>query len=261
LTQFVAFTGKRGCGKDTAAKALADLGFVSMSFADPLREILTIVYGLTDEEMNDRVLKEKTLERFPWISPRKLMTTIGTQGFRDLIHQETWVKALERRALAHEKVVVPDLRFLTEEAMLKENNAIIIRVVSPSREMTDAHAQHRSETEMDQIVPTFTVVNEGTIESLHANVRSILKWAPHLEDACRLRDARMKENDGEDVHFISFSEAALKHMIPNNSGGHFDVLIKEGLELLANPRAYKLDESKFPTFKLSAQRGAEWVEE
>ena len=174
MTTIVAFTGKRGSGKDTAAKALVAEGYTLMSFADPLREILMIVYGLTMEELTDPVIKEQPLNRFPWKSPRELMTTIGTQGFRDLIHQETWVKALERRALQHDKVVVADLRFLTEEAMLKEHGATIIRVVSPEREKNDAHAQHRSETEMDQIVPTHTVINNGTIEDLHRHVRGLV---------------------------------------------------------------------------------------
>jgi len=174
LTKIVAFTGKRGSGKDTAAQALKDIGYVQMSFADPLREILTIVYGVTTEELWDPVLKEKPLDRFPWKSPRELMTVIGTQGFRDLIHQETWVKALERRALEREHVVIADLRFLTEEAMLKSHDATIIRVVNPNRVDTDAVSQHRSETEMEQIVPTHTIINDGTIDFLHSCVRNLI---------------------------------------------------------------------------------------
>lgn len=170
----VAFTGKRGSGKDTAAKALHPLGYTSLSFADPLREVLTTVYGITPEEMAHPVIKEQPLNYFPFMSPRELMTTMGTQGFRDLIHQETWVRALERRAQFHQKVVVPDLRFLTEETMLKSHDAIIIRVVSPTREKKDDHAQHRSETEMEQIVPHFTIENEGTVAELHAEVLRVL---------------------------------------------------------------------------------------
>jgi Dephospho-CoA kinase len=174
MTKIVAFTGKRGSGKDTAAKTLIGAGYKLMAFAEPLREILKIVYGLTDEELNDTVLKEKVLERFPWRSPRDLMTTIGTQGFRDLIHQETWVRALERRALQHELVGVTDLRFLTEEAMLKENNAVIIRIINPNRKDDDDTSKHRSETEMDSIIATHEIINDGTIEELHAKVRTVL---------------------------------------------------------------------------------------
>jgi hypothetical protein len=35
-------------------------------------------------------------------------------------------------------------------------------------------SQHRSETEMDQIVANFEIVNDGTIAELHAKVRAVL---------------------------------------------------------------------------------------
>lgn len=174
MTQIIAFTGKRGSGKNTAAQALTEIGFKEMAFADPLREILMLVYGLTLEELNDPILKEKPLDRFPWRSPRDLMTVLGTQGFRDLVHQDTWVKALERRALQYTNVVVTDVRFLTEAAMLKKNNAIIIRVVNPNRVDTDEVSQHRSETEMDAIVPHVVIVNDGTIGQLHLKIINVL---------------------------------------------------------------------------------------
>jgi hypothetical protein len=178
MTKIVAFTGKRGSGKDTAAQTLRSAGYVLMAFAEPLRDILKIVYGLTDEELLDTHLKEQVLTRFPWRSPRDLMTTIGTQGFRDLIHQETWVKALERRAEQHDFVGVTDLRFLTEEAMLNKHKAIIIRVINPNRKDEDETSQHRSETEMDKIVADFEILNDGTIEELHAKVRAAIGIEP-----------------------------------------------------------------------------------
>lgn len=180
MTKIVAFTGKRGSGKDTAAKTLINAGFKAMSFADPLREIVHIVYGVTYEEMTDPVLKELPLSRYPYRSPRELLTIIGTQGFRDLVEQETWVHALLRRAAEHDKVVIADLRFLNEEKKLKASNATIIRIVNPRRTDTDEVSQHRSETEMDTIVPHHTIVNDGTIEELHAKVREVLDIAPDV---------------------------------------------------------------------------------
>lgn len=170
MTKLVAITGKRGHGKDTAAHALAEHGgFVHMHFADPLREIVHIAYGITMEEMMDPILKEKVLDRYPHLSPRHVLTHVGTESFRHFI-DDTWVRALERRSKEYDKVVISDLRFLNEEKMLKANGATIIRVVNPRRNDTDAVSQHRSETEMDDIIPHITIFNEGTISELHTKV-------------------------------------------------------------------------------------------
>lgn len=170
----VAFTGKKGSGKDTAAEALKKIGYKHLSFADPLREITNIAYGVTYEEMTDPILKEKKLDRYPFMSPRELLTKLGTQAFRDLIDQQTWVKALERRAREHEKVVISDLRFLNEEKMLRANQGLIIRIINPRKQDNDEFTNHRSETEMDGISPDYTINNSGTIEQLHHAVHEVV---------------------------------------------------------------------------------------
>lgn len=170
----VAFTGKRGSGKNTAAQALIDLGFADLSFAAPLRAIAQMAYGVTYEEMGDTVLKEKVLDRYPFKSPRELLTYIGTEMFRVYI-DDTWVRALEREAAKHANCVITDLRFLNEEKMLNGIGGTIIRIVNPRRVDADVVSQHRSETEMDQIVPTFTIINDGTVEFLHSQVRTLIE--------------------------------------------------------------------------------------
>lgn len=174
MTRIVAFTGKRFHGKDSAAKALYPLEFKHISFADPLREIVSIVYGISMEEMTDPVLKEQVLERYPFRSPREILTKIGTEGFRNLIADDTWVQAFLRRASEHKAVVISDLRFLNEEKALRSANALIIRIVNPRVNNQDAVAQHRSETEMDSIVPDYTILNDDTMEVLHERVMEIV---------------------------------------------------------------------------------------
>lgn len=174
MTKIVAITGKRGAGKDSAAQGLYFYDYVHMSFADPLRQIVQIAYGITLEEMQDPILKEIPVPYYPFKSPREILTLIGTQGFRDLIDDQTWVQCFLRRALKFERVVVSDLRFLNEEKVLREVNATIIRVVNPKRIDTDETSQHRSETEMDEIVPDFTITNDGTISDLQNKIREVV---------------------------------------------------------------------------------------
>jgi broad-specificity NMP kinase len=89
----IAFTGKRGHGKSTAAEVLVrEHGYVHLNFADPLREVCHLVYGVSYEEMLDPVLKEKVLERWPFKAPRELLQQIGTDMFRNYI-PETWVES------------------------------------------------------------------------------------------------------------------------------------------------------------------------
>ena len=169
----VAFTGKRGSGKNTAAQALIDLGYADLSFAAPLRAVTHAAYGVTYLEMSDPILKERVLNRYPFKSPRQLLTYIGTEMFRAYI-DDTWVRAMERETLKYTHAVITDLRFLNEEDLMNRIGASIIRVVNPTLKNTDTVSQHRSETEMDQIVPAYTLVNDGTIAQLHARVRALV---------------------------------------------------------------------------------------
>jgi hypothetical protein len=97
------------------------------------------------------------------------MQKVGTEGFRDLVHDLTWVRALERRMLEVDKAVITDLRFPIEADMLREHDAVIIRVVKPDQEGNE-HSSHRSETMQDEINADFTVINDGSIEELHKKV-------------------------------------------------------------------------------------------
>lgn len=183
MTVIIAFTGKRGSGKDTAAEALKSLDYVHINFADPLRRITHTAYGVTYEEMSDPILKEMVLDRYPYKSPRELLTIIGTELFRDYI-DDTWVQAFEREARKHSHVVLSDLRFLNEEIALRKLNATLVRVSRPSlvRPDDDAVSKHRSEMEMDQIKVDFEITNRGTVEDL---------W-----DAARIMESIDEQNRG-----------------------------------------------------------------
>jgi hypothetical protein len=161
----VAFTGKRGHGKTTAAQALMEKGYEHICFADPLRQIVHIAYGVTFEEMSDPVLKEKPLDRWPFKSPRELLQVVGTDMFRAYL-DDTWTKAFERRSAEFDKVVCSDLRFPNEEECLRDLDGKVVRVTDPKKNLTDVASQHASETAIDQIVADVEIINDGTIFDL-----------------------------------------------------------------------------------------------
>jgi len=178
MVAIVAFTGKKGSGKDTAAQALLRRGtWDHINFADKLKEVCKIAYGLTPNEMKDPKLKQKQLDRWPFKSPRELMQEIA-QIWRDR-YPEIWVIGwyrtikLNRIYRADEGVVVTDLRYPNEVEVLRDKKAIIIKIVRPDLE-DDEFSSHESESYFDQIEADITITNDGTIESLHNKVTASL---------------------------------------------------------------------------------------
>jgi hypothetical protein len=165
--KLIGFTGKKGSGKTEASNMLADaFDFQPVSFADPLRQVCQIVFGLTDAELHDRVLKEKPLDRWPYRSPRALMQEVGTDMFR-AAYPAVWIKAFQRKCSNTDRVVVGDVRFANEAAVIKALGGMVVRIVRPGAPASDTHA---SETEMDSIVPDHTIDNSGDLEHLRGEV-------------------------------------------------------------------------------------------
>ncbi len=89
--RLIGFAGKARSGKDTAGEYLVDnYNFLRYSFAQPLKDATKIMFGLTDEQIND---KEKAAE--PWgMSPRDLYQRVGTDIARN-IDVNVWVKGAD----------------------------------------------------------------------------------------------------------------------------------------------------------------------
>lgn len=193
----IAFTGKRGYGKSTAAEALVrQYGYVHLNFADPLREVCALVYGVTFEEMLDPVLKEQTLDRWPYKSPRELLQQIGTDMFRDYI-SDTWIENWKNRVQAALSpfevevgatdglgnpmraeggiifstpgapgVVCSDCRFLNEAEAVKALGGKLIMIDDPRKVRTDAASLHQSEMEIDLLPVDWTIRNDRGVHDL-----------------------------------------------------------------------------------------------
>lgn len=72
--KLIAFTGKAGCGKSTAANALiSTFHATEMSFADPLR-ITAAVFGF---DPDDREMKEVPSEEHNGVSYRQFAQQLG----------------------------------------------------------------------------------------------------------------------------------------------------------------------------------------
>ena len=148
----IGIVGKVGAGKTTIGNYLVQhYGFTLMKFADPLKDMLRAL-GLTDEEL-DGSRKEKPSEVLLGRTPREAMITLGTEWGRNMIHKDLWVKHMERRLCKFSKfgsrVVIDDVRFLSEADMLVGFGARLWRVVDVSPGASNG--THQSETEQDEI--------------------------------------------------------------------------------------------------------------
>lgn len=135
-------TGLKGAGKDTAGHAILDkIGGTQINFADPLKQICGVVFGLTAAEMSDPVLKETILSRWPYESPRKILQTVGIM-FREA-YPGVWTNKWRRTTWELDSnIVVTDYRFADEAGILKQEDAVLIKVIRPGV-VSDGHVSEQ----------------------------------------------------------------------------------------------------------------------
>lgn len=149
--KIIGLTGKKGSGKDTVADYLVKHhGFVKLSFAAPLKEICSILFGFTESQMNDHTLKETVDSRWG-VSPRQVLQFVGTSLFRNGMEKlipemkdNFWIEIMKRKIeetvktvryrskyendnayvvpYYPEKIVITDIRFDNEAKLVYEYN-------------------------------------------------------------------------------------------------------------------------------------------
>jgi dephospho-CoA kinase len=167
----IGLVGSKGVGKDTAADFLVKkYDFVSMAYADPLKEACRVVFNLTTEQLHDRAKKEEAVE--PWgMSPRRILQTVGTDLFRNRFHKDVWLRNLEHRVRAsrRDRIVVTDVRFENEMEHVRSLGGFLVRI---DRE-TGSSDGHESEK-----VPVLgcdaVVDNNGSVAALHDRLKEVV---------------------------------------------------------------------------------------
>jgi len=178
-------TGLKGSGKDTAAKYLVEKhGWVNVKFADTLKNMIRLMLSEAQysKEMIERYvegdLKETPLGGvFGTRDCRHLMVTLGTEWGRDLVSPNIWIDIARAKIEGHiangKNVVITDLRFANELALLKSMDAITARV---ERGLTNT-SNHPSETFISQMDVGYILQNNKTIEHLHSAIARLVDFA------------------------------------------------------------------------------------
>lgn len=150
-------SGRKLSGKDTAATAIiaAVPGAVRRGFADALKDEVAKALGVSVEYVEGH--KNQL---------RGLLQHWGTEWRRSLCDPDYWVLRM-REFLSTQSatplVVIPDVRFENEAALVKEFGGLVLRVVNPGLDFDSDH--HTSETALVDYPFDARIVNDcGLVE-------------------------------------------------------------------------------------------------
>lgn len=191
--RLIGIAGQAGSGKDAAAAYLVEkYGVTRYSFADPLKEGVKTMLGLTDEHVNG-ALKEKVVPELG-VSPRRIMQTLGTEWGRDTIRHDLWVLLAEKRwrAMQGEScggMVIADIRFEDEADFVDRNGGLVVHLVRTDAVQVEAH---QSEAGIRFRSGHAGIENNGSLADLHRQ----LDVAIEMWDAWRKIAAEKRESCG-----------------------------------------------------------------
>lgn len=128
--------GLIGSGKGTVSDILVSKGFVKESFAAPVKDAVSAIFGwdramLEGDTTESREFREKKDEFWSEalgrnITPRLALQLMGTEAGREVFGEDVWVQSLLRRASKNENTVIADVRFPNEiEAIRKAGGHLV----------------------------------------------------------------------------------------------------------------------------------------
>lgn len=143
----IGICGLIGSGKDSIASYLEEThNFTRLNFSAKLKEACAIIFdwdidmlnGLTKAARDQRELVDDWWSEklgIDDLSPRKALQLIGTEVFRQNFSDNIWVAAVERTITKHQHVILSDVRFPNEIAMIRNVGGQMWRV--SRKEMPD----------------------------------------------------------------------------------------------------------------------------
>lgn len=142
MQKIIAVTGLKGSGKDSIANIICkhDSSFRTIAFADRLKDICAIMFGWNRDMLSGRFPESREwreqIDSF-WsqelgieFTPRKALTTVGTDIIRGTVLAHIWDIAVKKEIIDHPNInyVITDCRFPNEISVIKSLNGHIIQV-------------------------------------------------------------------------------------------------------------------------------------
>lgn len=176
----VGVMGKKGSGKSTLANYLVEhYNFVELTFAEPLKKICKELFSLSDEQLNDPVLKEIKDDRWGK-TPREILQYVGTDLFREHYDEYIWVKILKEKIRSlppNQNIVISDIRHQNELDLVTDfansETVFVFRIVNEKTELiVDSHKTENNQLEYSDIQ---TITNNSTKESFYETIKKCCK--------------------------------------------------------------------------------------
>lgn len=179
----IGLAGPAGCGKDTAADYLCDRhGFISYSFAQPLKLMLAAMLDISYPELAEQYLtREKKEQPIAALgkSPRELLQTLGTEWGRMTIDTDLWLNIAQIRLgsmqdqFPHARgIVITDTRFCNEANWIRYCRGVVVHV---DRKAVTPVRAHISERGPDRMASDAILDNNGTINSLYLRLDALVE--------------------------------------------------------------------------------------
>ena len=171
LPKVIGASGFAGSGKDSFPNIFVEkYGYTKISMADSIKDMLSVVFGWDRQILQGATPESRLWRETPdefWssvleypFSPRKAMTTIGTNLFRVHFHKDIWVQSVKKKILdVGTNVIIPDLRFGNELEMMRDIGACLFEIERGERPEWYERALKENLLIQDGILP-------GTNESM-----------------------------------------------------------------------------------------------
>jgi len=185
--RIIGLYGKAGTGKDTVAAHICDNYPSSFrhALADPLKDALCALFGVSRVHFDDRRLKEK-MHHVLETSPRNIAQYFGTEVIRKEFGPDFWIKRLtnklNNRCLGlktqrGDLAIISDVRFQNEYDWVIANQGIILHLTRDAACDTIGIPGHASEQDIVLHCKerTYKCENNSTILDLYQRVDDILK--------------------------------------------------------------------------------------
>jgi hypothetical protein len=188
-------------GKGTVGEILVEHGFTKDSFAKPVKDAVSVMFGWPRELLEGDTELSRTWREEPdvfWsekfgreFSPREALQLMGTEAGRETFHPNIWVISLFNRSKGKD-VVVTDVRFKNEIDYIQNNEGVVIRVKrgedpewydllsSESDEfyreqIMKGRGVHRSEWDWVGCDFDYVIENDGTVQQLRKKLEEVLQ--------------------------------------------------------------------------------------
>ena len=144
MSKIIGLSGIIGSGKGTAGDILIEHGYTKLSFADSLKDAVSVIFGWDRDLLEGDTLESREFRELKdefWskklnkdITPRIVLQEVGTNLFRNHYLDSIWIDSLERKIQNYDKVVICDVRFSNEIEFLNKIGAKLIEISRPEIE-------------------------------------------------------------------------------------------------------------------------------